>query len=149
MVFASFARKDTLRPAIAGVISILIYLLVAVVLLRPMGLLSLMIADGVKHVTHTILMFFIMRRQIGSMSGYGILVTTGKSLFAAVLVGIKAYYTAEFMAGMVDVSTQSGKLLVVLVSGGCGLLVYTALVFLLDLRDAKSLRALLPRRGNE
>ena len=45
-VFASFARKDTLRPALAGVISILIYLLVAIILLRPMGLLSLMIADG-------------------------------------------------------------------------------------------------------
>jgi putative peptidoglycan lipid II flippase len=135
-----------MRPAVAGVISILIYLLVAVALLRPMGLLSLMVADGVKHITHTIIMFFIMRRQIGSMSGYGILVTTGKSLLAAVIVGITAYFTAVLMAGLVDTATLAGKLLVVLVSGGCGLLVYIGLVFVLDLRDAKSLRSILPRR---
>lgn len=149
LVYASFARQDTLRPAVAGVISILIYLLVAVVLLRPMGLLSLMVADGIKHITHTIIMLFIMRRQIGSMSGHGILVTTGKSLLAAVIVGITAYFTAEFMAGMVDTGTSAGRLLVVLVSGGCGLLVYIALVFLLDLRDAKSLRSILPKRKSE
>ena len=149
LVYASFARKDTLQPALAGVISILIYLLVAVALLRPMGLLSLMIADGVKHITHTIIMLFIIRRQIGSMSGLGILLTGAKSLVAAVVVGITAYFTAEFMAGLVDVTSSTGKLLVVLVSGGCGLLVYIALVFLLDLRDAKSLSSIIPRRKTQ
>jgi putative peptidoglycan lipid II flippase len=146
LVFSSYARKDTLRPALAGVASIVIYLLVAVALLRPLGLLSLMVADGIKHITHTIIMFFIIRRQIGDMSGYGILQTTAKSLVAAVLVGISAYLTAGFMSNLVDVGTLSGKLLVVLVSGGCGLLVFSAMVFLLDLRDAKSLRSLLPGR---
>lgn len=146
LVFASFARKDTLRPAIAGVISILLYLLIAVLLLQPMGLLSLMIADGVKHITHMMIMILIMRRQIGSMSGHGILQTTGKSVVAAVVVGIVAYFTSGFVAGLVDLSTMAGKLLVVLISGGCGVLAYTALVFLLDLQDAKALRSMLPGR---
>ncbi|MFN2181107.1 MAG: murein biosynthesis integral membrane protein MurJ [Candidatus Promineifilaceae bacterium] len=147
LVYASYARKDTLRPALAGVFSILIYLLVAVVLLRPFGLLSLMIADGVKHITHTIIMFFVVRRQIGRMSGYGIIMTTGKSLVAAVLVGIAAYLTSEFMAGLVDPATLGGRLLVVAASGACGILVYTVLVFLFDLRDAKSLSSILPGHG--
>ena len=146
LVYASFARKDTLRPALAGVISILIYLGVAILLLQPMGLLSLMIADGIKHVVHTIIMIVIIRRQIGHLSGFGILATTAKSLLAAVLVGIAAYFTSEFMAAAVDTTTMAGKLLVVVVSGGVGVLVYSGLVFLLDLRDAKSLRDILPRR---
>jgi putative peptidoglycan lipid II flippase len=146
LVYASFARKDTLRPALAGVISILIYLGVALLLLQPMGLLSLMIADAIKHVVHTIIMIIIIRRQIGRLSGFGILTTTAKSLLAAVLVGIAAYFTSEFMAAAVDTATTAGKLLVVVVSGGVGVLVYTGLVFLLDLRDAKSLRDILPRR---
>jgi putative peptidoglycan lipid II flippase len=146
LVYASFARKDTLRPAMAGVISILIYLGVAVVLLRPMGLLSLMIADGVKHIVHTLIMLVIVRRQIGRMSGYSIIMTTAKSIAAAFLVGISAYFTAEFISTAVDTATTAGKLLVVMVSGGVGVLVYTILVFLLDLRDAKSLRNILPKR---
>ncbi len=146
LVFASFARKDTLRPALAGVISILIYLLTAVALLNSMGLLSLMIADGVKHISHTTIMLFIIRRQIGDMSGHGILVTATKSIFAAVIVGIVAYVAAGFIAAQVDLATLPGKLLVVIVGGGCGLLFYLGLVFLLNIRDAKSLRSVLPRR---
>src|SRR5690606_21601993 len=45
LVFASYARKDTLRPALVGVVSIVVYVLVAALLLEPYGLLSLMIAD--------------------------------------------------------------------------------------------------------
>jgi putative peptidoglycan lipid II flippase len=146
LVYASFARKDTLRPALAGVISILIYLGVAILLLQPMGLLSLMIADGVKHVVHTIIMIVIIRRQIGRMSSFGILITTAKSILAALLVGVAAYFTSEFMAAAVDTTTTAGKLLVVVVSGGVGVLVYTLMVFLLDLRDAKSLRDIFPKR---
>jgi putative peptidoglycan lipid II flippase len=146
LVYASFARKDTLRPALAGVISILIYLGVAVILLQPLGLLSLMIADGVKHIVHTLIMLVIVRRQIGRMSGYNILTTTAKSIVAAFLVGVAAYFTAEFMAAAVDTGTTAGKLLVVLVSGGAGVLVYSGLVFLLDLRDAKSLSDILPKK---
>jgi putative peptidoglycan lipid II flippase len=148
LVYASYARKDTMRPALAGVISILIYLGVAVLLLQPLGLLSLMVADGVKHIVHTMIMLVIIRRQIGRMSGYSILTTTAKSIVAALLVGIAAYFTAVFMAGAVDTATTAGKLLVVVISGGAGVLVYTALVFLLDLRDAKSLRGILPKRQN-
>jgi hypothetical protein len=80
------------------------------------------------------------------MSGYSILTTTAKSIVAALLVGVAAYFTADFMAGAVDTATTAGKLLVVVVSGGVGVLVYTALVFLLDLHDAKSLRGILPKR---
>jgi len=144
LVFASFARKDTLRPALAGVISILIYLLVAIVLLRPLGLLSLMVADGIKHIVHTAIMYVIVRRQIGKMSGYDILVTTAKSVIAAMLVGITAYLVASFVTGVVDASSLSGRLLVVVLAGGAGLLIYSALVYILNLRDAKSLLSLLP-----
>ncbi|MFN2191313.1 MAG: hypothetical protein ACK2UG_03105, partial [Candidatus Promineifilaceae bacterium] len=108
----------------------------------------LMVADGVKHIVHTLIMLVIVRKQIGRMSGYSILTTTAKSIVAALLVGITAYYTAVFMAGAVDTATTAGKLLVVVISGGAGVLVYTALVFLLDLRDAKSLRGILPIRQN-
>ena len=146
LVFASYARKDTLRPALAGVVSILIYLGTAVVLLRSMGLLSLMIADGIKHVTHMVIMLFIIHRQIGDMSGRGIFITTIKSLVASLVVGVVAYLVGGFVSGQVDLATLGGKLLVVVTAGGCGLLVYLGMVFALDLRDAKSLRSILPRR---
>ncbi|MCP5100451.1 MAG: murein biosynthesis integral membrane protein MurJ, partial [Chloroflexi bacterium] len=55
LVFASYARKDTWRPAIAGIISIVIYTFTAWALLGKLGLLSLMVADAVKHFVHTLI----------------------------------------------------------------------------------------------
>src|SRR5690606_3054166 len=69
LVFASYARKDTWRPALVGFIAILIYSLTAVALLGTLGLLSLMVADAVKHVVHTLIMLWLLRRQLGGLAG--------------------------------------------------------------------------------
>ena len=71
LVFASYARKDTWRPALVGFISILIYSLTALVLLRPLGLLSLMVADAVKHVVHTIITVSYTHLVMEIGAGYG------------------------------------------------------------------------------
>jgi putative peptidoglycan lipid II flippase len=146
LVFASYARKDTWRPALVGVVSIVIYSITAVALLQPLGLLSLMVADSLKHVVHTALMIWILHRQIGSMAGHGITAALVKSLIAAALVGLAAFGAATLVSGAIGIETATGKLLVVLAGGAAGVLVYTILVFALNISDAKSLRAVFSRR---
>jgi len=145
LVFASYARKDTWRPALVGVVSIVFYSITAVALLRPLGLLSLMVADSLKHVVHMALMVWILHRQIGSMAGHGLTSTLVKSLIAALCVGLAAFGAATLVSGAIGMESAPGKLLVVLAGGGAGVLVYTILVFALDIRDAKSLRAIFSR----
>jgi putative peptidoglycan lipid II flippase len=144
LVFACYARKDTLRPALAGVISIVIYLAAAVLLLESLGLLSLMVADAVKHVVHTLLMIWILRRQIGGLAGYGILSTLAKSLTAAGLTAVAAAAVASLAPA--GGTTLGARLIPVLAGGLAGLAVYILMVFVLDIRDARSLRGIF-RRG--
>jgi putative peptidoglycan lipid II flippase len=144
LVFACYARKDTWRPALAGVISIVIYLATAVLLLGSLGLLSLMVADAVKHVVHTLLMLWILRRQIGGLAGYGILSTLAKSLLAAGLTAVAAAAVASLAPA--GGATLGARLLPVLAGGLAGLAVYILLVFVLDIRDARSLRGIFRRR---
>ncbi len=146
LVYSSFARKDTWRPALVGVISILIYSLTAVALLRPLGLLSLMVADGVKHVTHTIMMLWVIRGQIGGLRGFGISKTLLKSIVAAIVTGAAAYAAADFAATISPRTGFSQSLLIVLVGGAAGALAYTAMVFVLNISEAKSLTRMLSRR---
>ncbi|MGD2207759.1 MAG: murein biosynthesis integral membrane protein MurJ, partial [Anaerolineae bacterium] len=47
--YAFYARHDTLTPALVGVFSVVIYLAVALALVRPMGMLGLVLADSAKH----------------------------------------------------------------------------------------------------
>ena len=170
LIFASYARQDTLRPALVGVASIAVYVAVAVTLPaiarslsgfqpalarlqavdapgleRPLGLYSLMIADDVKHVIHTLLMFWILRQQIAGLAGHGIARSAAKSLLAAVATGITAYVTAAAVDPLVG-STLPSRLLVVAAAAAAGLAVYIALVHALDIPEARSLRRLIRRR---
>jgi len=149
LVFASYARKDTWRPALVGIISIVVYTIVAVVLLEPLGLLSLMVADAIKHIVHTLIMLLILQRQIGGLSGYQITATVLKSIVAAFFTGAAAYMVAMLLAPALPSDTFSGKLAIVVAASLAGLVAYFVVVFTLGIDDAKSLWYLISRRGRK
>lgn len=145
LVFASYARKDTWRPALVGVISILIYSLVAIVLLKPLGLLSLMIADAIKHIIHTLCMFWFLRRQIGGLRGYGVLVVSLKAVLAASLMGGLAWGMAWLWQQWLPTDGLLSQLALIGLAGGTGAAVYGALAHLLQISEIRALLRLLPK----
>lgn len=145
LVFASYARKDTWRPALVGVISIVIYSLTAVLLAPIIDLFSLMAADAIKHIVHTAIMLWLLQRHLGGLAGHGVLPAMTKSIMAAA-TGAVAYGTAVWLLTFFPLTTFGAKLLVVGGAGGAGLLAYSLMVFVLDIHEAKSLRHLLRRR---
>lgn len=146
LVFASYARKDTWRPALVGVISIIIYSLTALALLAPLGLLSLMVADAVKHVVHATIMTWVLRRQIGGLAGYGVIGSAARSLIAALLTGLAAFVAAQATSGLWLSATLPARLAPVLVGGLVGALVYSGCVFLFRISEIQALPRLMRRR---
>ncbi len=146
LVFASYARKDTWRPALVGVISIVIYTITAVLLLEPLGLLSLMVADAVKHIVHTLIMLWLLQRHLHGLRGHGVTATTIKSVVAAAATGLAAYGAAFFLQPLLPVDGFVFKLALVMAGGVAGVAAYTAMVLWLDLKEAKSLPRLLFKR---
>lgn len=137
LVFASYARKDTWRPALVGVISILIYLGVAIALLRPLGLYSLMVADGIKHVIHTAVMFWLLKRHTGGLGEHSLGVA--RSLLAGLITGAAAYGAAYLADSLLPGGSFLAKVVTVTAGGAAGLLVYAGLVYLLDIKEAKAI----------
>lgn len=146
LVFASYARKDTWRPALIGVVSIVIYSLTAVLLQPILNLLSLMVADAVKHMVHTALMLWILQRQIGGWGNGGVLTAVGKSLLASIVTGGVAWGVATGLAPLLPSAGFVYELLLVSVAGLAGLLVFAGMAYLLDMPEAKNLPKLLLRR---
>lgn len=145
LVFASYARKDTWRPALVGVISVLVYSVVALQLLAPLGLLSLMVADAVKHVVHTLLMLFWLQRRIGSLGGLGIMRVFWRALLAALLMGALAYAAADFLLQWWAAGGLWARLGVVVIAGSVGVAAYVGLARLLHIREIQSLARLRSR----
>ena len=146
LVFASYARKDTWRPALVGVISIVVYTMTAVLLLEPLGLLSLMVADAVKHFVHTLIMLWLLQRHWHGLSGHNVMMTTIKSVAAAAMTGLAAYGAVFFLRPFLPTTGFFFKLALVSAGGVVGLAVYTLMIYGLDITEAKSMPRLLFKR---
>jgi hypothetical protein len=80
------------------------------------------------------------------LRGFGISKTLLKSIVAAIVTGAAAYAAADFAATISPRTGFSESLLIVLVGGAVGVLAYTAMVFVLNISEAKSLTRMLSRR---
>lgn len=138
LIFGSYAREDTLRPAVVGVISMIINAAVAVAFLDSLGLFSIMLADVVKHITHTAMMVWLLRRHLGGLGGHGIALTTAKAAIAALVTGGIAYFSADQLLQRLPATTLS-EVIIVLGAGAIGVAVYLLFVYLFNIREAKDL----------
>lgn len=145
LVFASYARKDTWRPALAGVVSIAIYTVTAALLLNPLGLLSLMAADAAKHVVHTLIMLWLLQRHLNGLPGYKIGITLGKSLLAAIITGLAAYAAAS-LAALLPIVGFLQKLVVVGAGSTAGSVLFICMALLLNMQEAKSMGKMVINR---
>jgi putative peptidoglycan lipid II flippase len=68
LVYAFYARKDTLTPALIGMLSHLVYIVVVLLLFERYNLFSLMIADSIKHIVHALVSGWLLRYRMG---GFG------------------------------------------------------------------------------
>ncbi len=100
LVYAFYARQDTLTPALIGLLSLGIYMVVAVVLVPTYGLFSLMIADSVKHLIHASVAAYLLYRRLGGLGEQSLLQTVGKTTLAAVVMGAFGLWLAPFITGV-------------------------------------------------
>ena len=123
-----------------------VYLVVALVLIKPLGMLGLVLADSAKHISHATVMLILTWRRIGNMSDQRLGQTAGKALLAsgvmAGLIALALGATTRF-SGLVGLP---GQLLIVLVPAGIGALAYLALASVLRIEEVSRLRVMIQQR---
>jgi peptidoglycan biosynthesis protein MviN/MurJ (putative lipid II flippase) len=145
LIFAFYARQDTLRPALVGIAGVAFYALVALSTLRSLGMIGLILANGAQLFGHALVMLALFERRVGTLRGRSIGPTLLKSLFASAIMGGAVYGIGW---GIRLVVADEGLLrwaLTVVVGGGVGLAVYVALCALLRVRELDLARALVRR----
>jgi putative peptidoglycan lipid II flippase len=145
LVFAFYARQDTLTPSLIGVGTILVYLLTAVLLLPHLGLFSLMVADSFKHFLHTCISALFLRKKAVRLAGYGIYRTLGLVLVGAGAMGLITYSSLSVIQLLVPAGVLSEVLMVVVPSvAGAG--TYLTLIMLVGVEEVKLLWHAVLRR---
>lgn len=95
LIFSYYARQNTKTPVIVGVLAVGVYFVMAFSLVEPLGMAGLVLANSTQFTFHAIVMWFLLRRAMGSVGDQ----TVGRTIRIALGVGI-------VMAGVVFGVTQ-------------------------------------------
>lgn len=143
LVFAFYARRDTLRPALVGIVGVLVYLAVALPTYRRLDMVGLILANDAQLGAHMLAMLWLFRRRVGPLTQSGVLDTLYKSLLASAVMGGVVYGITRFLPG----SGLWGWVVTIAAGGAAGLGVYWAVCTLLRVRELALLGALVRRVG--
>ena len=148
LIFAFYARQDTLTPALVGIAGVGLYLLIALVIsrLRPLTLLDLVAANDAQLAAHALVMLNLFRRRLGGFADRSVWTTLGRAVLAA--AGM-ACIAAVALFGVTRLGLPPGllqRLLSVVIPGGVGLVVYFWLAERLQVAELGQALSLLRRR---
>jgi putative peptidoglycan lipid II flippase len=135
LVFAFYARQDTLTPALIGLFSLGVYMVTALVLLPRYGFFALMLADSMKHIVHAGVSWWFLMRRVEGLRGQRLLSTGLKASFAALLMGLLGAGLLVFLRHWFAAHTLSNELVLVLGAGGLSGAFYLFLAHQLGLRE--------------
>ncbi len=146
LVFAFYARQDTLTPALIGLVTLIAYMITALVLVPSVGFLSLMIADSVKHILHSSISAWVLWRRIGNMNGQRLLGTGLRAVLAAAIMGACTYAAMVFLQSQFTASNLITEIIHVGGSGLVGMVVFAAVGYALRLQELQWFFGFLRRK---
>lgn len=135
LVYAFYARQDTVTPAVIGFFSLTFYMMVALVLWERYGLFSLMIADSVKHIIHAGISAYLLNRRMGGFSDSRLLWTAIKSLIASVIMGAVAFGLLTVLEDILSVTSIIHELLLVGLCAGGSIVVFMLMAYWLKIDE--------------
>ncbi len=146
LVFAFYARKDTWTPALVGVGTVAIYVVLAVVptLFGPPQLWALILANSFKLMAHALLMLYLFTHKVGSLGPHHVGRTTLSAFGASIVMAIPVLITLAALKNVVPPGAV-GYLIRVLAAGGVGGGTYLLLLRLMDVEELALLRQALRR----
>jgi putative peptidoglycan lipid II flippase len=98
LIFAFYARHNTLTPALAGVVGVIIYVVAAALLLGPLTIFGLALANTIQIGCHALLLLVLLFRSLGSLPwhrlvGTGAKVSAASAAMALVILAVQRWLT--------------------------------------------------------
>lgn len=124
LISAFYALKNTIVPAALGVVGVVIYLVVALSLVGPLGFPALVLANTIQNSLHGVILLVLLWRLLGGLHGYTLAESALKMCIAGAAMAIVALVCASLLGAVTTISSLSGQLLQLGVAGAAGLATY-------------------------
>ena len=140
LIFAYYARQNTLTPALVGLLGVGFYLAAALLptLIRPLQMTDLVLANSIQLTSHAVIMLWLTNR-VASLGRRSLAPTTLKAGSAALVMGLLLWGILPFTV------TRLGELLLVALAALVGGSVYLLGLWLLRTPELALLSDVLQR----
>jgi putative peptidoglycan lipid II flippase len=147
LVYAFYARKSTLTPAMVGMLGVGLYLAAALLptFFHDLYMTDLVLANSVQLTGHALVMLWLTHR-VGSLRGRGLKTTALKALAAGLMMGGLVFFSVQWLLSRFSAPTLLAELVVVGGAGCIGIATYAALVTLLGIEEVGMLVKLVRQR---
>ena len=147
LIFAFYARKDTVTPVLVGVMATGVYLVVALSLIGSMGMAGLVLANSAQWISHAIIIFLLLWRRMGGLGGLDVGRTVTRTIVAcaamAAVMGV-VVFLAEPRLGSDGLIANA---MLVILAGAGGALTFAGMALLLRMDEMRTiLGPILQRR---
>lgn len=142
LVFAFYARKNTIAPNVVQFAAVGIYTIVAFALVRSYGMIGLVLANSAQLSGHALLMLWLTLTRLGGLRGHRMIATTSQIASCSVAVGLLSFA----LLGIVE-KLGGGDLWQVVVPSVGAMLLYAGLLRLLRVQEATRLWDLVRLRA--
>ncbi|MGD2146724.1 MAG: murein biosynthesis integral membrane protein MurJ [Anaerolineae bacterium] len=141
LIFSFYARQDTWTPALVGVATVILYVVLALAptLFVPLTLNGLILANSLKWAAHALVMLYLMQRRAGGLGTHGVGTTVLTATLLSGLMGLTVHLIKLGMSTLVPPGTL-GELLLVVSAGIGGIVVYGGLALLVGMDEIRLLR---------
>jgi len=151
LVFAFYARKDTLTPAIVGLIcNVGIYLAVALIppalYGRPLQITDLAIANSVQWMSHALIMLFLTRLRLGGLGGFGLWSLAGKAIAGSIVMAVVAYAAINALNAVLGESSVLREGIGVIGAAVAGFGIYLGIMVLWKVPEIRMMWHIFRRR---
>jgi putative peptidoglycan lipid II flippase len=125
LIFAFYARKDTWTPALVGIVTVVLYVAMALAptIVVDLTLSGLILANSLKWAAHALAMLFLLQRRTQGLRGHGMGWLMAKSIVASAIMGGMAFLAMTWLATVVPPGFL-GELVLVALTGSIGTAMY-------------------------
>lgn len=133
-----YSLQDTKTPMINSAISVGFNIILNLILMQSMAHTGLALATSICTTTATLLMFYDLRKKIGSLGALSYIKCGLKAGLASVIMGIVAYVVYNGLYGLLGIS-KLYNLVSLLVAVGSAIIVYGILCYLFKIEEVRDI----------
>jgi len=146
LIYAFYARKNTITPVLVGVMATAVYLVVALSLIGTLGMAGLVLANSAQWIAHALTMLILVSRMLGGLRGLAIGGTLTKTAVSALVMGAAMWLTLALLGRLVMAQGFLVNAGLVLMAGSGGAIVFAAAAWLQRMDELRQLLAGLRRK---